>query len=1540
MSNKTHKKTFKKIPFLTFIIFTILGFILAFPQTVLAVTYLPDGQEGAGGPGNGEIGVPVDALVDRAFNGALKESTVNTANVWLKRNDPNQQGGTPTGDNLCVNVYLQGTDRIVCDHMADDTPLDANTWYTFKITTDVQDTGGNPIEAEFTSQFQTGSFEGGDAFKPPAFVLSTIPFPGGTLPTNGKIIISFSMPMRTSGEGSVLNVNNIQLFAISNGVPTGSNLFTDTSGWSFDSATYKLKIVPPALTAGNWYRVVIKGFQNFDPTTFDPQNPPCGGEGEPACVLSEDGLPIPGPDFWLDFQTTSADNTPPSVLGSFPEDNATAVDRAVFDIAVSFSEGLDVSTIKAGSVTPPQDGTVLLFKDDGNGNLDLVDYDLTTDSNEDTVISTGSVLLDPDGRSIHYSPNAILDANSKYFLVLRGGASGIKDFVGNALNGDVVITFTTGNLVNGQTTDNTAPTILFANADNFGIFVTFSEPMKFDPVANVSKSSSDGANYVNNLSNWKLETSPDGTDWMTISLSGREVKYEPYTKTLITRDLLLPPNQQFRIKLATGAQIHDLSGNSLPADVSAQGTIKMAAETGGQLGPGGLAGGPDFFEMGINPIDVMPKSALAGATTRYRVEFTVEQGIPSGGKITLTFPSGFSFAPSCNTIPTDTFENSDLNGPAPGIVTVTASCDEVARMISLTVNISGANTIYAGDRLRFELQGIINSTVPKDFTTDGYTVDIKTYDNLNTLLESKTSMPFFITTPGNNTIEGKVFVDSILNGILDEGESGVDGSAYPIKVCLGGPTGYECQTIDSNGNYSFTQLPDSFYHLDIPPISTGNYTGGPFFRDVNVSGGQTITENFAVGEVPTDQIIDVLVTGGPANTKVDVFGFQGGMPAPGEPPAMGSFVVRELTLDNNGQGNVSLPAGPGKWQVGVGPWMPKDPGAPPSPPDFTFMPPKPVEVKVDGGVQDLCPAQAAYEVCFSLQITNRRIIGKVVDGSGNAIPHAFVMARPFTVDPTEPAAAGMDEADSNGVFEIKVINGTYIVEASMPGMPLSTSFECTVKDNSDNTDNNTYADVYCEGTLIKNDVSGFNSSSLTDTPDENDLIIKIKKGDTSISGRVLDEEGNPIPFAHVSAMEVASCVTGQDIPVGPWTDAPTDSSGTYTLYVTGGSSQNPKYWQVRAFASGFGDLPPICTSVVQGQNLTGKNFQVSSDEFGTVTGQVLQGGSGVSGAFVNIYGENGANSTVTGLNGNYTLKVRAGSGYTIEGFIPGRGPTSVITGVTVTAGSTLSNQNLLMEQPGTLIVYLCEIDTDTPGATSTCIDKAVGSAFVDARDAQGRGNSSSSNPTMGVYELYLPAGTYTVKASEPAAGFLGEKTNVSISGGQTTYINIEPPPLYTVTGSVTSTESACIEGATVVLSNITTGQLIMAEVSANGTFSVSNVPVGSYNVVAMKPGCVDSEDPGFLHVTGTGGDTYTVDTRTLVKADAVISGRVTLSGENIAFPGVVFASSSSGKKVVAEVDTTTQDVIGDKGVSVTPRDASLATSSSSTTSSSSGAGCG
>src|ERR1700685_3605282 len=58
----------------------------------------------------------------------------------------------------------------------------------------------------------------------------------------------------------------------------------------------------------------------------------------------------------------------------------------------------------------------------------------------------------------------------------------------------------------------------------------------------------------------------------------------------------------------------------------------------------------------------------------------------------------------------------------------------------------------------------------------------------------------------------------------------------------------------------------------------------------------------------------------------------------------------------------------------------------------------------------------------------------------------------------------------------------------------------------------------------------------------------------------------------------------------------------------------------------------------------------------------------------------------------------------------------------------------------------------------------------------------------------------------------------------------------TILGTVTDSSGAAVAGATVTVKNIDTGLIRTTETTADGTFSVPELPIGNYSVTVEKSG--------------------------------------------------------------------------------------------------------
>lgn len=1261
--------------------------------------------------------------------------------------------------------------------------LTPSTSYTITAGVGLKDSAGNALASPVTVGFTTGST--GSTNTTPPFVQSSTPQPGNqSFPINVPLKVQFSVSMSTTGgaggTNSVTNPSNIGIYADSYGAPSGSVIPATNT---YDDTTKTVTVTPTSnLTASTAY--VLKVAPSTQSSTGAAMN-----------------------EFRLYFKTasgTGTDTTKPRVLGVYPATAATGVAKNAV-ISIGFSEDMDQSTISASTVTV-------------SGSI------------------SGTVSYSPSNKTAYFTPSQPFADNTLYTVTVTSSATDLAglnlDQVAGGGNDNFTSTFTTGSAAIS------AATVMSANADNFGVAITFSQAMKVGGGPNA-------ADYINNYS---LE-SPVGS---SISLGGKTVTYDGSTMTARISGLSLQNGNTY--KVTVGNLTQDISGTGIstsgtPAGNIAQGTVMDSSQTGGQLGPGS---GPaqTGAQMGMTPINVMPMNRAAGATSNYSVEFPVTTSIPAGGSIVLTFPAGFDVTNAAKaTAGTESFRNGDINGPMDGTVTMGVLANNASAR-TITIPTAGAAT-GANSFISFDLKTIVNSTLPSD---TGYTVDIKTKGTDGAILETKTSNPFFLGQTGSSTLTVNVFNDNgagggtAANNIKDGTEAGI---ANAMVFIFSPAAGGQNSLTNGSGVATFASLSDGDYMLGLDPKSLSGtafaFNSAP--QPITVSGNTT--KNFGLTAAP------YTITGtiyGPASTSLDVFassmnGFvkvnvtTNSTPVT-YPPVTGTSYGGSVTYSLSAQANTT-------YQVGVGPAMPDTmmmPGAPPPPPPtFTFMPPPNQEVIVT--------TASVANKHFALTATNKTIAGTVKDSAGTGINGAMIFARPVASS-TTGAASGMGtggQTDAAGNFTLSVVPGVYLVGAFKPGMPSVQDKQITVPSSGANTP------------ASLNFVMDFNSSSAL-----------------TISGTIKDDSGNAIPYAGVSGRKVVS--TADTTPVGGGGDnfvgGPTNSNGGYTLYVTAGT------WVIEAFAPGFGKLGTK-TITISTSSMSGQDFSAQTMSIGTITGQATKATVAQQGVMVRVEGANGGNMTVTDVSGNYSIKVPAGT-YTIKCMFPGVGESTPLTGVVVTASATTASQDCSLAAPITITVNI------TDGTNP------ITNAFVDARDSNGRGNGTGVSSTSGinaVYTLVVPPGTYTVRAGHPAYGMIGSTS--SVSSTQAITYTATSGQMYAVTGTVTGDGSA-LSSAWVSLYGTPSGQTNMVhlggQTNASGVFSVS-MPNGVYRYRADKPG-YKSPAEGIVTVNGA---TIDVGTIALTTASRTITGTVTLSSAGVS-NAFVDASDGQGGFAVSQTD--------------------------------------
>jgi len=1240
----------------------------------------------------------------------------------------------------------------------------------------------------------------------PPYVIGTTPGSGAfDVAVNTKINLNFNEPM----DSSTINTTNIKVYTVahpnqsneSETVYTNYSISLNTAG---DVATIQSTAAGNKFSASTHYRVKVLGNCT-------------SAKGTPMTNVSDAAT---AEMFRLDFETSSSstgDSTAPTVSGTYPSNSATGVESNLPSISIGFSEGMDSSTINSNTVQLKRG----------------------------TSVTSATIEYNIGDRSAYIMPANALRPSAQYTIYVKSGSSGVKDLAGNALASDYEASFTVD-----STIDTTAPYLEFVNCDDFSCAVTFSEPMQ-------SARIDDSTNYAYSVlkpSNYIIQQMDGDTVANTLDLSMARMEYDQMENTVrleqISNPMLgqgLAPGDSFKVIVAN---VKDKAGNSIDTNNNSfRGTTENSHTTGGMMGPGGPGpmmgppmfgddGGPqmggsmgfDFGGKWMEPINAMPMNMMAGATTQYMVEFKADNAIPSGGTIKITFPTGTDVSSAAAVSTSKSMANKDLNGPMDNTTVTIASVSKNTVARTVTVTTSGA--IAANDFIMFNLKGIKNPTVPKNFDTNGYTADIKTFNTSGVLLQSETTMPYFISESGDYTLTGT---------ITATGATGGTASVY-VDSWQTGPIEDEVTFSNGSAAYEFTGLPEGDYHIHTEPslsLTGGTYIGYMKPEPVwvsssnnNLCSSTTCTKDFSVQkeDSSTAYELTVYIVGDfsslPASdSEIDIFA--------GGP---NGHTVKTIDLNQaNCTGtscsyNLYLPSA-GEWWVGMGPAMPQGTmmmGPPPMP---SWMPPTDVRVNVSGDYasaswQEDSNTANDGKISFTVSAASNQIIGYVVDSSGNAISNVDVNAHR-----TQGEFGGMPshaQTDSTGKFTLKVGTGVFEINAWMPGLPWSPSRVVDVQDDTDSgaIDGNSTADVYKDNgtTLVIDTISGYDSAN-----PETELLIKLNKTSTTISGQLLDNNGNPVAYAPVWAYNSS---TGENRPSG------TDSSGNYTLYVPDGD------WYVEADIPGLGNVSYANNPVrVSGSNRSDINIRPSSNtNFYTISGTITIGGQAVNNANVWVDRNNYHNQTNTNSSGEYRLTVPANSGYSLKVWTPEYGDLEPIT-VDASAGDV--TQNFTVASMNTLTINFT-------GYNSL---KSNTEAFVDVFDPSAhKGNhkyiddlSTNATTTLSIkdgsnYEInvHIPGigGLSPTCAGDTdcTAGSGGEPDVWSITKDKTVTIDLTAlGNLYTVTVTVNTANasSTVISDAFVWVgsSSFHAGE----PTNSSGVASIK-VPAGTYKLGADKPG--------------------------------------------------------------------------------------------------------
>ncbi len=1248
------------------------------------------------------------------------------------------------------------------------TALSAGTFYTIVVTPNVKDTNGNPIQSnrpsgnyEFsfttmqdnTNMWGVGgnnftNFGGGGIMMPP-YVKGSNPSPGSfSVPLGAVITLEFSEPMDSTTIG-----NGIKLYRITSASSWIASEVTDKNVTAaLDSATKKIvTITHNALDSNSansgWYEVRVMGSVKSQIGVWmgNPMTAGCSGDPGSCTALANTSV------FSSSFQVgSSLDTTAPTIAGNYPANNDGITDTDYVDVAISameigFSEAMNHNTVNSQSITLKK-GTVTIstnIKYDPMANSAKITPIGAMTSNTVYTLTASTSLTDLSGNALNIS------SGNNIISFKTGSADTAQPQILYANGDDYQITVTFSEPMNASLKtdiDNWAYSVL--NPANYYINTLGADTGCANPgswsclPALKTPYNTVGGNQASTINN--IQLSYDG-ETQTVTIKGFSMcsglDYAQCTATDgIKYFQIFADNVKDRsnnVILDTGLRSADPTHRN-----ASRNPIQNSAMTYGMLGPGGGAGmmmsgggpgsgtgtamGPsmNMGAMGMFSAGAMPMNAMAGQTSLYFIDIPVTKPLQDGMQVILTFPTGFDVA----AVAKDPYSpmNIDMNNKNGGTVTFDATygvaglASTTQKVITVKLDIAttsssmintavGPDGFY--DSLHIDLKGIKNSSIPKDFGTSGYTVDIKTTTSDGAPLESITTMPFFIAQGGSNS----------LTVVVNCGNAAQNSGT--MNVFLGSPMTGPMEAVStafSGGiaTSTFSSIPSGQFMVFTDPyitIGANTYLGKTMPEPMQINGNTTKNltiekEGAGSNKVAVNAVlIGNFSTGGVAD-NIDIFA---------NSPA--GFRVKTLT----GVGNVNYATSTvylteGEWSMGIGPAVPKGPMAgPPTMPDW--MNPQMINITVgietinavyldpDADTTDaatnnqepvlLYASSTKYfkvgdTMRFSNSAATSTISTIVNDWSMTVTPSAnwgVLPAKDVIASSTRESSVG--DNDGNVHFNIstqslKYIYG-FVVDDSGNGIgnaeiyayqpqgsggghtTADTSGKFSLKVGSNGVwtigafkqgmpnSKETSAEV-----RINNDGTDGNTSAdvylngtiISDAGNNNagtnPLRLKLKRPLYTISGKVLNASSTPVAYAPVWAYQPTSYGHA---------DAMTDSSGNYILYVDAGT------WRIEADAPGVGWMqysPDVAVTTVSQSNINLR--PTTGTVYFTVSGTVTIDGSTQGNMPLRAvkYNASGVHQGrefggSTDSNGAYSLTIPEGI-YRIDSWTPSYGEVELV----------------------------------------------------------------------------------------------------------------------------------------------------------------------------------------------------------------------------------------------------------------------------------------
>jgi hypothetical protein len=410
------------------------------------------------------------------------------------------------------------------------------------------------------------------------------------------------------------------------------------------------------------------------------------------------------------------------------------------------------------------------------------------------------------------------------------------------------------------------------------------------------------------------------------------------------------------------------------------------------------------------------------------------------------------------------------------------------------------------------------------------------------------------------------------------------------------------------------------------------------------------------------------------------------------------------------------------------------------------------------------------------------------------------------------------------------------------------------------------------------------------------------QGPTNLEG-VTPTLGCPANCLNLPAILTSSWYQSGGIIIITWDEAPsTDTSGGGLPNTNGGqiativisadshgpySTAGNDYGILRAIDEQYGFTPLANAANAANGDLRGAftNGGTVGSISGTVNDSITS--APISGASVTCTGTPTCTGTTTAANGTYTLNNLTPGTYTVQVSAANYGTLS--SPDTVTSGAAPPDNFNLVPNTGSISGTVTDSVTnaDLSGASVTC----TGTPTCTGTSTSGTGAYTLSGLTEGTYQVTVTEANYTSQTLPVSVGPGGTPTrNFALVPNQGSIGG-------TVTNSVTTLP---ISGASITCTGTPTCS--GTTTAANGTYALSSLTEGIYQVTASAPGYATSTTP----VSVTAGATVTGANFALIPATGSITGRVTdkVTSANIAGASVTCTGTPTCSGTTTATDGT------------------------------------